>query len=81
MQSLNKAHKEEIKKLMQQIHSRSDNTFSKLKQAALVCDIIMMSSFVHDKLHTQDAVNTPSPKLPTEQQVTKHILITVHVTS
>ena len=37
MHSLNKAHKEEIKKLMQQIHSHSDNTFSKLKQAALVC--------------------------------------------
>ena len=72
MQSLNKAHKEEIKKLMQQIHSHSDNTFSKLKQAALVCDVIMIS-FVHDELHTQDAVNIPSPKLPTEQQVTKHI--------
>ena len=78
MQSLNKAHKEEIKKLMQQIHSHSDNTFSKLKQAALVCDVIMIS-FVHDELHThthtQDAVNTPSPKLPTEQQVTKHITL------
>ena len=36
MQSLNKSHKEEVDKLMQQIHSRSDNTFSKLKQAALV---------------------------------------------
>ncbi|XP_065911878.1 centrosomal protein of 290 kDa-like isoform X3 [Dysidea avara] len=41
-QLLNKAHKEEVQRLMQQIHTQSDNTFTKLKQAAL--DTVNMPS-------------------------------------